>query len=107
MRDPVVNVECSADGVKVAIVENEKVLVLILQALNRVSDTLGEVPDIADFESINFILAIFIDGRYNDRAGIDEAPFSLYESAMSFKYLKEHTTRCQCSSRIDPLVRCC
>lgn len=38
--------------------------------------TLGEVPDVAVVELLDLISAEFVDGRDEDRAAVDKAPFS-------------------------------
>ena len=95
--NPVVNVEGGSDQsariplyhamkanyspslVKVAIIKDQEELG-ILGGVNRVGDTLGEVPDITVANLLSLVDAVLVDGRDNDFAGIQEAPFSLLVS---------------------------
>lgn len=77
VREPVVDHEGRADLVEVAVVEDEQVLVLVVQALHRVRRALGEVPHVADGEDRGRVPAVFVDGGHEDAAGVDPAPFGL------------------------------
>lgn len=72
------------DSVKITIVEDQEKFILILQALNSVGGSLGEVPDITDVESVDLVLAILVHSRDNNFPGVHESPFSLHELASSF-----------------------
>jgi hypothetical protein len=66
------------DFFKVAVVEDEEVLVLVAQALDVVRDALGEVPDVALFELLGCPAAVLVDSGEEEGAFVDEAPFSLH-----------------------------
>lgn len=65
--------------VKVAFVKDQEELG-VLGGVNRVSDTLGEVPDVTVANLLSLVDAVLVDGRDNDFAGIQETPFSLLVS---------------------------
>ena len=69
--------------VKVSIVEHEKILVLIFDTLNGVRNSLGEVPDVAVTQLLSLVDAVFINGRHDDFARVDDTPFRLCLSAVT------------------------
>ena len=77
MSDPVINIESRAGSIKVAIIEREKILVLVCQSLNRMRLAFGEVPDVASVQDIDLILAALINGGDEDLTLVDIAPFCL------------------------------
>ena len=94
--------------VKVTIVKGQKVLILIVKALNGMCLPSWKIPDISPSKLIHFVLAILIDGRYKHTPGIYDSPFSLCSSVFYREIdLDQLTTRCQCSSRIAPFFKCC
>ena len=74
---PVVKIESRTDLVKIAVVENEKELVFVLEALDRVRNSLGEVPDIAVVEFLCLVYTVFIYGSHQNAALVHNTPFSL------------------------------
>ena len=62
---------------KVTIVESKEILVLIIQALDVVRDTLGEVPDVSSLEDVGSESPILIYTSEEKRAVVNETPFSL------------------------------
>lgn len=63
--------------VKVRIIEDKEVLILILESLNGMRDTLGEVPDVAVVECLYLVPPQLVDGRDEDGTRVDEPPFRL------------------------------
>lgn len=62
---------------KVAVIEGQKVFVLIVQTLNIMSDTLGEIPDISLLEFLSKESTIFVDTGEKKRSVVNETPFGL------------------------------
>ena len=63
--------------VEVGLVKDQKIFILLIQTLDGVSSSLGEVPDIAVVELLNLIPAELIHSADEDPACIDESPFGL------------------------------
>jgi hypothetical protein len=59
------------------VVENDEGFVLIIETLDRVCRSLGEVPDIAHIEGIDLVVTVLVNGGDHHAAGIDVGPFSL------------------------------
>lgn len=59
------------------IVEGDKGLVLIIETLDGVGRSLGEVPDITLLERIDGVVSVFIDSGNQHPAGVDVTPLSL------------------------------
>lgn len=60
--------------VEVRVVKNQEELVLILQPLNGVGNTLGEVPNVAKVERLDLVSAELVHDGNTDGAGVDKAP---------------------------------
>lgn len=112
--------ECSAWGVKVAIIEGEQVLRAILQALKRVRHRLGEVPEIALVGRLERVASILVDGRHSDVAGEHVTPLSyavpvqlgkevIHAKCLRFSSRSEHSSRRRLltASRYAPGARRC
>lgn len=63
---------------KLTIVESDESLILIIETLESVGRSLGEVPDISLLESIDSVVSVLIDSGNNETAGIDVTPLGLY-----------------------------
>jgi hypothetical protein len=48
---------------KVAVVKDKKIFVLVILSLDGVCDTGRKVPYVPGLQSVNLVLAIFINGR--------------------------------------------
>ena len=59
---------------KVGFIKDEKELCLVVQALQRVSHALGEVPNVPDAERLHLRPPLFIDRRYEKPAFEHDAP---------------------------------
>lgn len=59
------------------IVESDEGLVLIIETLDSVCTSLGEVPDIALLERIDGVVSVLIDSGNQHATGIDVTPLSL------------------------------
>ena len=68
-------------SVEVALVKDEKVLILILETLDGMGYTLREVPDVAVSQLLSLVHAIFVYSRHEHLAFVDNAPFGLLLSA--------------------------
>jgi len=97
------------DFLKVTIIEGEKVLILIFQALDIMSNALGEVPDIPRVEFLGLKSAVLVNSSEEKRSVVNEAPFSLKLLLSLVPNLQSRhlTTLCQCNSRMAPFFRCC
>lgn len=62
---------------KVTVIKGKKVFVLIFQALDIMSNTLGEVPDISRFELLSGESTILVNSSEKERSVVDKTPFSL------------------------------
>ena len=62
---------------KVTIIESKKVFVLIFQALDVMSNALGEVPDIPGVELLGGESTVLVNASEEKRSVVDKAPFSL------------------------------
>lgn len=102
------------DLFKVTIVKDKEILVLLIQTLNVVRNTLREVPDVSRVELLGGEASILIHSSEEERSVVDETPFGLWKymcyyrsgSMVSTRYGRL-TTLCQCSSRIAPFFKCC
>jgi hypothetical protein len=65
------------DFIKVAIVKDKKILILVIEPLNCVCLTLGEVPDVTKLEHVNLIFPILVHRGNQDAALVHKTPFSL------------------------------
>lgn len=72
--------------IEVSIVKDQEVLVLIIQALDGMCGTFGEVPNITNVESVDLVFTILINGRDDYSSGVYKAPFSLLKSAPELSY---------------------
>lgn len=59
------------------IVESDEGLVLMIETLDSVRRSLGEVPDIALLERIDSIVSVLVDSGNQHSAGVDVTPLSL------------------------------
>lgn len=66
------------DFLKVAIIEGEKVFVLIFQTLDVMSNTLGEVPDIPRIELFGSESTVLVNSSQEKRSVVNKTPFSLF-----------------------------
>jgi len=62
---------------KVTVIKGKKVFVLIFQALDIMSNTLGEVPDVPRVELLGLKSAVLVNSSEEKRSIVEEAPFSL------------------------------
>jgi hypothetical protein len=62
--------------IKVTIVKCKQELILIVEPLNGVADTLGKVPNIANSQFSKLKLAVLVDSRDHEPASVDEPPLS-------------------------------
>jgi hypothetical protein len=97
------------DGIKVPVIKDEQELVCVLESLHRVRRALREVPHVAHLELGDLKLPVLVDGRDDDRACVQVAPFGLFyvkKCTSQHKYnherakrrkrqFAERTTRCQ------------
>lgn len=60
----------SPNFLKVTIIEDQKVLILIVKALHVVRNTFREIPDVAFFQLFGRELAIFIHTGKQERARV-------------------------------------
>lgn len=65
----------SPDFLKVTVVESEEVLVLIVQSLDVVGNTLGEIPDVTGLELLGGKATVLVNAAEKKRAVVDETPF--------------------------------
>lgn len=85
------------------IVESDESLVFIIETLDGVRRSLGEVPDITLLERIDGVVPVLIDGGYQHAAGVDVTPLSLQKLVSThnrdrqWKGVRgrEHTVVCQ------------
>lgn len=77
VTDPVIYHKGRSGLVEICLVKDKKILVLLFETLDGVSGTLGEVPDITIVELLNLVLAIFVDGRDQNRSVIYDTPLGL------------------------------
>jgi len=66
--------------VKVCLVKDEEELVLIIEPLNGVGCSFGEIPDVAIIELLYLIPSKLVHSRDEDGAGIHKSPFCLLGS---------------------------
>ena len=85
--------------VEISIIKRQEELVLVVESLYSVGDTLGEVPNVSKVEFLYLVASKLIDGRDEDRSCIDETPFRLRTPPMSrsagTRDFGRLTTRCQ------------
>lgn len=62
---------------KVTIIESKKVFVLIFQALDVMSNALGEVPDIPGVELLGGESTVLVNASEEKRSVVDKPPFCL------------------------------
>ena len=72
--------------VKVSVVKDQKELVVVFQSVDRVGNTLGEVPDVTVFELNVLVAALLIDGADQNASSIHETPFSLVTESVMCHY---------------------
>jgi hypothetical protein len=77
VSQPIGDVKGSVRGIKVAFVKGKQVLVLVIETLDGVSLSLGEVPDVTDVEGRDLVASLIINSANQDGAIVDNAPFSL------------------------------
>lgn len=65
------------DLLKVTIVKYKQILILIVQTLDIMSNTLGEVPNVSRFELLSGESAILINSSEKQGSVVDKTPFSL------------------------------
>lgn len=70
----------SPRGIKVGVVKHQEKLVLVLETLDRVGGTLGEVPDVAVVEGLELGGALLVNDGDEDGSGVDKAPFGLNDT---------------------------
>jgi hypothetical protein len=76
------------NGIKVGLVEYQKILIIILKALDGMRFTFWKIPNISNLEFGDLVATILINGRHEHRTGVDIAPFSLTTmSSMLFEKL--------------------
>lgn len=66
------------DFLKVTVIKGQEVLVLLVQSLDVVRNTLGEVPDVTCIKLLGSEAAVFVDSAEKKRSIVDKAPFGLY-----------------------------
>ena len=65
------------DFLKVTVIESKKVFVFVLQTLDIMGNTLGEVPDVSRVELLSGESTVFVNTSEEKRSVVDKAPFSL------------------------------
>lgn len=81
------------DLLKVTIVKDKEIFVLVIQALDVVGNTLGEVPDITSIQDLGCPAAILVNSRQEKGAFIDETPFSLFSVNITPTLYRSHFMR--------------
>jgi hypothetical protein len=77
---------------EVAVVKGEEILILIVQALDVVSYSLGEVPDITSLEDIGLESTVLINTGEQEGSIVDESPLGLYKKSVSIEDTREYKT---------------
>lgn len=62
------------DRVEVSVIESEKILVLVVDALNGMRLALREIPDVSDSKLLDLLLAVLVNGRDDHSTSIHESP---------------------------------
>lgn len=65
------------DLLKVTVVKYKQILILIVQTLDIMSNTLGKVPDISRFELLSSKSTILVNSGEKEGSVVDKTPFSL------------------------------
>lgn len=66
------------DLLKVTVIKGQEVLVLLIQSLNVVRNTLGEVPDVTGIKLLGREAAVLVDSAEKKRSIVDKTPFGLH-----------------------------
>lgn len=74
MRNPVVNVECRPGSLEVAIVKDEKILVLLSQTLDYMRLAFWKVPDVTLVEDLNLVASELVNSTDGNLAFVYVAP---------------------------------
>lgn len=67
----------SPDLFKVTIIKSEQIFILIIESLNIVRYTLGEIPNISSLELLSCETTILVNAGEKKASVVDEAPLSL------------------------------
>jgi hypothetical protein len=62
---------------KITVIKSEEVLILIVQTLNIMRYTLGEIPYITRFKNLGSKATVFINTGQQERAIVDKSPLGL------------------------------
>lgn len=66
------------DLLEIAIIKGKQVLVLVIETLNVVGNTLGEVPDVTGLQHLSREASILINTSEKERSIVNKSPLSLF-----------------------------
>ena len=73
------------------IVESNEGLILIIETLDGVCRSLGEVPDIALLERVDGVVSVLVDSGNQHSAGVDVTPLSLQQLVSTHSRNRDRT----------------